>query len=47
MNMQASCLTWTARLLDSLVDIANAGNTVLAAHGFPVHPCRRLSAVRR
>lgn len=24
-------------LLDSLADIANAGNAVLAAHGFPVH----------
>lgn len=26
-------------LLDTLEDIANAANRVLAARGFPIHPC--------
>ena len=38
MNIQAVVFDLDGTLLDTLVDIANAGNTVLAAHGFPVHP---------
>ena len=37
MNIQAVVFDLDGTLLDSLVDIANAGNAVLAAHGFPVH----------
>jgi len=38
MNVQAVVFDLDGTLLDSLADIANAGNAVLAAHGFPVHP---------
>jgi phosphoglycolate phosphatase len=38
MNIQAVVFDLDGTLLDSLADIANAGNSVLAARGFPVHP---------
>ena len=38
MRMQAVVFDLDGTLLNSLADIANAGNTVLQAHGFPVHP---------
>ena len=44
MNAQAVVFDLDGTLLDSLADIANAGNAVLAAHGFPCTR-RRLSAV--
>jgi phosphoglycolate phosphatase len=37
MRTQAVVFDLDGTLLDSLADIANAGNAVLAAHGFPTH----------
>ena len=37
-RMQAVVFDLDGTLLNSLADIANAGNTVLQAHGFPGHP---------
>jgi phosphoglycolate phosphatase len=37
MKTQGIVFDLDGTLLNSLADIANAGNTVLAAHGFPVH----------
>ncbi|MHB8972134.1 MAG: HAD family hydrolase [Pirellulaceae bacterium] len=38
MRTEAVVFDLDGTLLDSLADIANAGNAVLQSHGFPIHP---------